>query len=89
MVKVCRFGGQKEIKLENARFTGTRFRLTNIKKICHQDTHPFALHKAIMYDEYLADGKAVTKLNALLAELSGRRIEEFEGKTDMDPFIKR
>jgi hypothetical protein len=43
----------------------------------------------ITYKEHLADQKKVKQLNSLLAELSGRKIEEFEQTVTMERLIER
>ena len=42
----------------------------------------------ITYKEYLADQRKVRQLNSLLAELSGRKIEEFEQTGTIEKLIK-
>jgi hypothetical protein len=45
--------------------------------------------KGVQYDDSLAEKEEVRKMNSLLANISGRRVEEFEEKTiTMDPLIK-
>ncbi len=43
----------------------------------------------ITYKEHFADRKKVKQLNSLLAELSGRRVEEFEQTVTMERLIQR
>lgn len=43
----------------------------------------------ISYNEQFADRKKVKQLNSLLAELSGRKVEEFEQTVTMDRLVKK
>jgi hypothetical protein len=90
LVQVCRLLGEKEVQLATANFRGGNVPPYGMKYMYPQDWNRFSgLIRGILYDEYLAEREDVKKLNACLADLSGREIEEFEGlATKMTPFIK-
>ncbi len=50
---------------------------------------PYLYIIGITYQESFADREQVKQLNSLLAELSGRQVEELEKKGIMEPFIRK
>ncbi len=90
MVKIWRFIGKREVQLANAHLRcnsgaaiGTgRFKngpYSRYKTIFDRQTNvALAYIKGVSYDEKLADPDDVKKLNTLLADLTGRKVEEFE-----------
>jgi hypothetical protein len=79
--------GAIEVKLANAKLTGYRRLGAGTKTFYNQESLPsFVLwallgtffRGGICYTEHFADPKDVKELNRLLAELSGRKVEEFE-----------
>jgi hypothetical protein len=43
----------------------------------------------VSYNELFARPEDVRKMNELLAELSGRKVEDFEGTSRLESFIKK
>ena len=79
MVKVWKFMGVRTVKLQDASVDGRTLFIFSFKKIFNHSTNVLiAPFRGIFYDEYLADREDVRKLNSLLADLSGRKIEDFE-----------
>jgi hypothetical protein len=79
IIKVWHLLGRREIELRNARLDGKKMLLVSTKTISKQDRNGFlANFKGIFYDEHLAKPKDIKKLNSILAELTGRKSEEFE-----------
>jgi hypothetical protein len=89
MVKIWNFIGKREVKLADARLrcyavTNAigRFRFgpsTKYMFVSARWTNViWAEIVGISYDEMLADQDDVKKLNTLLADLTGRKVEEFE-----------
>jgi hypothetical protein len=94
MVKIWHYIGKREINLADARLVATadyamgvgRFKLgpySKTKRIFDRRTNVAwsymgVPYTEVFYDEMLADQDDVKKLNTLLADLTGRKIEEFE-----------
>jgi hypothetical protein len=89
IVRVWKGIGERAIRLADARLSSNFRGGLRAKVICHQDTSWLgAIAKGVNYNEELADPKDVLNLNSLLAELSGRKVEEFEETTRLKTFIK-
>jgi hypothetical protein len=79
IVRVRRSLGEREIKLARAWLMSFKYPLSSFKYIVDQDAKRFLdKFKEVVYDEYLADWKEVEKLNSLMADLTGRRVEDFQ-----------
>ncbi len=78
IIKLWHLLGRREIDLRNARLDGKKLLLVSTKTISNQDTKFFANFRGIFYDEHLAKPKDIKKLNSILAELTGRKSEDFE-----------
>jgi hypothetical protein len=97
IVKEWRLVGSRELDLADVGLMSQGWSAMGIGAKCFfkQGMGPFwrflmsFVHQiGITYKEHLADPKKVKQLNSLLAELSGRRIEEFEQTVTMEKFIK-
>jgi hypothetical protein len=92
IVKVWTGIGATEIKLADAMIGSRMSDVLGLgkKAICHSEFNVnwgwlssiFRL-TAVEYQEHFADPNDVKKMNSLLAELSGRRVEEFEQSMTM------
>ncbi|MFA5846467.1 MAG: hypothetical protein WC855_06150 [Thermodesulfovibrionales bacterium] len=78
IIKVWHLLGRREIELRNARLDGKKMVLVSTKTISNQDTKFLANFRGIFYNEHLANQKDIKKLNGILAELTGRKSEDFE-----------
>ena len=90
IVRVRKLLSDTKIRLANAYVMALKVPPVSLKEIVNKGDAPrLRDRRAIVYDEYLADREEARKLNSLLAELSGRRVEEFErfGTTTMERFI--
>jgi hypothetical protein len=91
--------GEREVRLANAKLIGYSRLGGGAKTFYNQESYPsFVLWRllgtffrgGVCYSETLADPKDVKELNRLLAELSGRKVEEFERpRISMPKLIKR
>jgi hypothetical protein len=97
IVKEWRLVGSRELDLADVGLISQSWTAWGIGAKCFfkQGMGPFwrwlmsFFHQiGITYKEHLADPKKVKQLNSLLAELSGRRIEEFEQTVTMERFVK-
>jgi hypothetical protein len=96
MVKVWKLLGSKEIRLANARLRGGNMMGAGGKTLFNKDTNVYLgwllrlFHlTGITYAEHFADPEAVKKLNTILADLSGRKVEDFEARRiSMDKLIE-
>jgi hypothetical protein len=98
IVKEWKLIGRRELKLAKARLVSKNMPTLGIgaKHFYEQETHPGwhwlpdAPYKpGVFYGESFADRKKVKQFNSLLAELSGRKIEEFEQTGTMERLLKR
>ncbi len=85
MVKIWNFLGKTEVTLADARLRCTAVAIGKAgphnKYMCMSNRQTNLVWSSILgvtYDEMLADPDDVKKLNTLLADLTGRRVEEFE-----------
>jgi hypothetical protein len=85
MVKIWHFIGKREVRLADARLRCTAVAIGKAgphnKYMCVSSRQTSLVWSSILgvtYDEKLADPDDVKKLNTLLANLTGRRVEEFE-----------
>jgi hypothetical protein len=89
MVKIWNYVGKREVNLADARLLAIagyaigvgrfKFRSYNkYKRIFDRRTNVAWSYMGVFYDEMLADQDDVKKLNTLLADLTGRKVEEFE-----------
>ena len=97
IVKVWTGIGATEIKLADAMIGSRMSDVLGLGKkgICHSE---FNVHwgwlssifrlTAVEYQEHFADPNDVKKMNSLLAELSGRKVEEFEQSMTMQRLMK-
>jgi hypothetical protein len=88
IVQVWR-GGTTEVFLANAGLKCAQTRLGNIKIIFDQEAKiysgirfPFFFWKTVFYEEPWADPEDVRKINQLLADLSGRKVQDLEWSHD-------
>ncbi|MFZ5864783.1 MAG: hypothetical protein ACOYXY_02770 [Thermodesulfobacteriota bacterium] len=97
VIKVWRLLGAKEIKLADARLRSMAMTSSGLGKkgISDRNTNAYLAWvpsffnlTGISYLEYLAYTDDVKRLNILLAQLSGRSVEEFEQTTTMERLIK-
>ena len=97
IVKEWRLVGSRELDLAEVGLISQSWPTWGIGAKCFfkQGMSPFwrlliaVVHQiGITYKEHLADPTKVKKLNSLLAELSGRKIEEFEQTVTMERFVK-
>jgi hypothetical protein len=96
IVKAWRLIGTRELELAKAGLAcGMSISGYGAKSFFEQGMSPYWLlpmtffhSMGITYHEYFADESEVKRLNALLAELSGRKIEEFEQMLKMEKFIE-
>lgn len=90
IVKIWRRFKPVEVRLANARLVGRRSWQIQCKTF--YDRRPKegrTREEVIYYDEKLMRAEDVREMNRLLAELSGRRIEEFEAnRMILDPLVK-
>jgi hypothetical protein len=94
IVQVWRWG-TTEIAISNAGLKTVHTRAGNVKIIFDQKAkiysgwiqYFFFFWKAVVYEEAWADPEDAKKLNAMLAYLSGRRVQELEN--DLDKLIKQ
>jgi hypothetical protein len=84
IVKHWNLLGEREVRLANAKLKGRGY-LGRVEKICFEQESSWLwvllgtyFREFVSYREELADPKDVKELNRLLAELSGRKVEEFE-----------
>ena len=96
IVKEWRLVGSRELDLAQAGLMSQGWSAWGIGAKCFfkQGMSPIwrflmsVVHQiGITYKEHLADPKMVKQLNSLLAELSGRKIEEFEQTVTMEKFM--
>jgi len=79
IVKIWKFLDPVEVRFVNARLDGIRVPVGSRRRIFDINTSRLmALIKGVCYDESLVDTEDVGKMNSLLADLSGRRVKEFE-----------
>lgn len=79
ILKIWHLLGKREINFQDARMDGMRSPIVSTKKIFRSGTNVFlAPFKGIYYDENLARPQDIKKLNSILADLTGRKVEEFE-----------
>ncbi len=85
MVKIWNFIGKREVRLADARLRCTAVAIGKAgprnKYMCvssRQTNVVCSSPLGVTYDEKLADPDDARKLNILLADLTGRRVEEFE-----------
>jgi hypothetical protein len=96
IVKAWRLIGTRELELAKAGLgSGMSISGYGTKSFFEQGMSPYWLvpmaffhSMGITYHEYFADERRVKRLNDLLAELSGRKIEEFDKMGTMERFIK-
>lgn len=94
IVKEWRLIGSKEIELANARLENCSRCGASTKLFSDQDSNsPNWLRllfptRVISYAEHFADPEDVKELNRLLADLSGRKVEEFEETARLKTLIK-
>jgi hypothetical protein len=78
-----------EVKLTNARLFGCSGRSGEIIEVCDRNCTRRWGYFRFDWNESLADKEDVRKFNSLLADLSGRRVEDFEeAGITMDPLVK-
>jgi len=90
IVKIWKIIDPVEVRFENARLDGIWVPVGSRKRIFDINTSKLmAIIKGVCYDESLVETEDIGKMNSLLADLSGRRVEEFEQITiTMDPLVK-
>jgi hypothetical protein len=97
IVKEWRLVGSKELDLADVGLISQGWSAWGIGAKCFlkQGMSPFwrflmsFVHQiGVTYKEHLADPKKVKRLNSLLADLSGRKVEEFEQTVTMERFMK-
>lgn len=91
IVKVGKFIGEIHVPLANAYLVAIKLPPISMKIVVNRDTKRFiARIKEVFYDEYLAERQQARELNNLLADLSGREVEEFErvGTTTMTRLVR-
>jgi hypothetical protein len=88
ITKVWHLIGLREVRLEGAKLADHFYLGSCVKTIADRDANPnflkygaifFPFSKGISYNEMFALREDVDKMNELLAELSGRKVENFEG----------
>jgi len=91
IVKIWKYFGPVEVQFENAKFGVDRDFNQNVVTVLDRNANRLLLSiKGVQYDDSLADKEDVRKLNSFLAELTGRRVEEFEKTAiTLDPLIKK
>jgi hypothetical protein len=93
VVKVWGLGllGAREVKWADARFEGYTMPPFNHKRIYLQHGNTmWSWITGVTYDEYLTDRQEARTLNRILAELSGRNVQEFEAwRIRVPTFVKK
>ena len=91
IVQVWWLLGSYELHLLHARLQVSAGRRGRVIALTDRNVPHFrGFFKTVSYYDQLADPKDVKRLNLLLAELSGRKPEEFEQcGTIMDPLIRK
>jgi len=86
IVKIWKYLGPVQIRLADAKLLGSGPRKGFYDR---NDTTFHLVANRVNYDESLADAGDVRRMNSLLADLSGRRVEEFQEKEiTMNPLVK-
>jgi hypothetical protein len=83
--------GSVQVLLEDARIAGNRYGWARPKCICNRTMGAFkARFRGVWYQEGLMDRQDISKFNALLADLSGRSVKDFERASfSINPLIER
>jgi hypothetical protein len=90
IVKIWRCFRPVDVELADARLEGKRSWQIQCKTFYDRNVEKGQTQKRVVYyDEELMSKEDVGEMNRLLADLSGRRVEEFEvNKITMDPLVK-
>jgi hypothetical protein len=96
IVKEWKFFGVKELKLEGARLQSEYYSGMGSKSFYKQNSNPqwdwllsFFLFTKISYGEYFTDPANLKEFHSALAQLTGRRVEEFDGSGTMKTLVKK
>jgi uncharacterized membrane protein YuzA (DUF378 family) len=80
MAKEWHLIGTAEIGLKNATYNGRDYSFMGVRCLRNPNTRQYLNNfKIILFDQYMLAPKDLKELNRLLAKLSGRNVEEFEG----------